>query len=52
SGYIAKALVIARNRHDLKLAEGRLAGVRNGKSDTVPIEELMKRYFDNDKPRT
>jgi RHH-type rel operon transcriptional repressor/antitoxin RelB len=29
---------------DLYLAEQRLADVRSGKSDTVAIEELMKRY--------
>jgi len=29
---------------DLYLAEQRLADVRSGKSDTVGIDELMKRY--------
>lgn len=35
---------------DVRLAEKRLADVRNGKSDSVPLEELMKHYFKDDKP--
>ncbi|HBO1237258.1 TPA: hypothetical protein ACGJWA_002465 [Pseudomonas aeruginosa] len=32
------------DNNDRTLAEQRLADIRSGKSDTVAIEELMKRY--------
>lgn len=35
---------------DVQIAEKRLADVRNGKSDSVPLEELMKYYFKDGKP--
>lgn len=38
------------DRVDVRLAEKRLADMQNGKSDSVPVEELMKHYFKDDKP--
>lgn len=35
---------------DVRLAEKRLDDVRNGKSDLVPLEELMGHYFKDGKP--
>ena len=45
SDYVTEAILeYLEDLADLHLAEQRLRDIQNGKSETVPLEEVLKRY--------